>query len=267
MAVQSLSSDVMTPERDTRAPAPSAEQPITAVHSQNGEPRQTVVSQVMGHIKALISDGNYRPGDRIPTEQELAQRFGVGRSSIREAIKVFEHLGVLEAKAAKGTFVRERASISAEAISWAVLLGNDDLRDVLQLRELIEGAAFSRLVRSYHAGEDDARRTVERIGEQVALIRAAAIAGDIDRVIEGDYAFHGLVIDAGGNALFSELYRTLHGFMRLEIRQSYRAISDLRESADDHDEILAALTGSSAADAIARHAAHFGRTRRLLSME
>lgn len=238
-----------------------------APHAPAHDAKQTLVSQVMSRIKTLISDGNYRPGDRIPTEQELARRFGVGRSSIREAIKVFEHLGVLEAKAAKGTFVRARASISAEAISWAVLLGNDDLRDVLGLREVIEVAAFARLVDRYHAGDERAASVVTAIGAEVRAIRAAAAAGDTGQVIEGDYRFHGLVIDAGGNALFSELYRTLHGFMQLEIRESYKALPALAESADDHAEIYAALTEGSPADAIARHAAHFRRTRRLLAME
>ncbi|MEE8440850.1 MAG: GntR family transcriptional regulator, partial [Spirochaetia bacterium] len=48
--------------------------------------RQTVVTQVMSRVKDLIASGQYQPGQRLPTEQELAQQFGVGRSSIREAM-------------------------------------------------------------------------------------------------------------------------------------------------------------------------------------
>ena len=68
--------------------------------------QQTVVTQVMGEMRNLIASGAYVPGDRIPTEKELAERFGVGRSSIREAIKIFNYLGILSSKAALGTFVR-----------------------------------------------------------------------------------------------------------------------------------------------------------------
>jgi DNA-binding FadR family transcriptional regulator len=93
----------------------------------------------MNRLKDEIASGQYRPGDKLPTEQELAKRFGVGRSSIREAIKVFHHLGVVESRAAKGTFLRDRANISSEAITWALILGEDDLRDVVELREAIEG--------------------------------------------------------------------------------------------------------------------------------
>ena len=68
----------------------------------------------MEKIKELIASGEYTTGGRLPTEQEMAERFGVGRSSIREAIKTFNYLGVLESKTAKGTFVCDSNSISSE---------------------------------------------------------------------------------------------------------------------------------------------------------
>jgi len=74
----------------------------TQVITQQPISQNTIVAQVMAHIKELIAGGKYRPGDRLPTEQELATLFGVGRSSIREAIKVFQHMGIVESKAAKG---------------------------------------------------------------------------------------------------------------------------------------------------------------------
>ena len=54
--------------------------------------KTTIVEQVMEQIKALIASGAYKSGDKIPTELELAESFGVGRSTIREAIKIFNHL-------------------------------------------------------------------------------------------------------------------------------------------------------------------------------
>ena len=81
----------------------------------------------MEKIKELIASGEYTTGGRLPTEQEMAERFGVGRSSIREAIKTFNYLGVLESKTAKGTFVCDSNSISSETLTWAILLGTDAL--------------------------------------------------------------------------------------------------------------------------------------------
>ena len=106
--------------------------------------QQTVVAQVMGEIRELIASNAYAAGDKIPTEKELAERFGVGRSSIREAIKIFTYLGVLESRAALGTFVRDRSQISSEALSWSLLLGNDELERTYTEYDLVN--ALSRVV-------------------------------------------------------------------------------------------------------------------------
>lgn len=99
---------------------------------------QTVVDQVMEQIKELIASGHYKPGDKIHTEAKLAERFGIGRSSIRQAITIFNYLGVFKSKASQGTFVQERAQISIEAITWSLLLGEDELEEMVDLRGSIK---------------------------------------------------------------------------------------------------------------------------------
>jgi len=99
---------------------------------------KTVVEQVMEKIKELIASGQFGVSDQIPTEAELAQMFGIGRSSIREAIKVFNYLGILESRKAKGTFVCDRTNISTEAITWSLLLGKNDIYEIIEMRESIE---------------------------------------------------------------------------------------------------------------------------------
>ena len=108
--------------------------------------KTTVVEQVMEQIKTLIATGAYKPGDKIPTELELSESFGVGRSSIREAIKIFNYMGVLRSQAAKGTFVEERSNISSESLTWSLLLGEDELNEMIDLRCSIEIWAMFKLV-------------------------------------------------------------------------------------------------------------------------
>ncbi len=227
--------------------------------------QRTVVAQVMTRLKELIASGRYKPGDRLPTEQEMANMFGVGRSSIREAIKVFQHLGVVDSRAAKGTFLRERANISSEAITWAMILGDDDLSDVLELRETIERVCFSRLSRRLAESSDDAQRTLVQLANQVAVMEQAAGSHQIQQLVEADYRFHGHIVEAGGNRLFQALYNSLHAFMSEEIRESYTAMPDLTEVARDHMEIVNALHSSETESAKERHRKHFERTRLLLS--
>lgn len=228
--------------------------------------QRTVVAQVMARLKELIASGEYRPGDRLPTEQELAQQFGVGRSSIREAIKVFQHLGVVDARAAKGTFLKDRANISSEAITWALLLGNDDLRDVLELREALEKICFARLSHATARGDAGALDTLQQMEKQVELMAQAAALRQIELLVEADYQFHGHILDAGGNRLFRAIYASLHAFMSDEIRSTYANMANLEDVARDHREILESLRKTSPEDSRRRHEEHFERTRRLLEL-
>ena len=66
---------------------------------------KSVVQTVVDSITKAIIAGDLKPGDKIPTEMELAESFGVGRNSIREAIKILVYYGVLEIRRAEGTFV------------------------------------------------------------------------------------------------------------------------------------------------------------------
>lgn len=220
----------------------------------------------MSRLKELIASGRYQPGDRLPTEHELAKMFGVGRSSIREAIKVFQHLGVVDSRAAKGTFLRDRANISSEAITWAMLLGNDDLLDVLELREAIESVCFDRLSETVATESAEAVPWLERLDAQVAVMNDAARDGVIQDLVEADYRFHGHIVEAGGNKLFRALYANLHAFMSEEIRASYTAMENLIDVARDHHEIVNALRAGPPEQSRRRHREHFARTRGLLKL-
>lgn len=228
--------------------------------------KSTIVTQVMARIKELIASGHYKPGDRLPTEQELATMFGVGRSSIREAIKVFQHLGVVESKAAKGTFVQDRANISLEAITWALLLGNDDIRDVYELREAIESIAFRRLAGKLHRGEPEGAEILRKLRGVVDDMYVAADANDREQMAEADYRFHQTIIEAGQNLLFLDVYHTLQAFMTDVIIQTYENMESLHLVASDHEDILRVLETQSVADSVARHWSHFKRTRNLLGL-
>jgi GntR family transcriptional repressor for pyruvate dehydrogenase complex len=64
--------------------------------------RQNIYEQVIHHLQEFIIDNSIKPGDRLPTETELAQRLGVSRQSIREAVKVLESVGVVETRPRDG---------------------------------------------------------------------------------------------------------------------------------------------------------------------
>ncbi|MDR1575608.1 MAG: GntR family transcriptional regulator, partial [Treponema sp.] len=190
--------------------------------------QKTVVAQAMEKIRELITSGFYKPGDKIPTEQELAGHFGIGRSSIREAIKIFQHLGILESRVPKGTFLCDRSQISTEAISWSLLLGSDDMWEILELRQIIEEAAFLTFITKYIQKPSSYRSVIEALEMEVKNMKTALSENSIKKLSLADYNFHTIIIREGNNNLFLAIFKILNAFLEEEIRKTYFAIKNLR---------------------------------------
>ena len=228
-----------------------------SVHREKIKPK-TVVEQVMNRIRDLIASGEFKANDRIPTESELAESFGIGRSSIREAIKVFNYIGVLESRTAKGTYVCERAHISTEALTWAILLGRDDYHELIDMRGAMEMWSLVNLTRHYAAGAADVQIRLQELEDKVEQMRLAVATSDNEALARADYDFHGAVISGGGNRLFASIYGVLRSFMYEEIEKSHRDFSDISSIIEEHQETIDAIrTGDAlqAQEVVRRHIA------------
>lgn len=203
--------------------------------------RKTVVGQVMDKIRQLISSGRFKAGDKIPTESEMAETFGIGRSSIREAIKVFNYLGVLDTQTAKGTFVCDRSSISAEALTWSILLGRDDYYDLIDTRGAIETWALVSLAEKYGDNPDSVRSEVEALKERIDGMKEAVATNNREELATADYDFHATVIAGGGNELFNAVYRVLRAFMYEEIEKSQQDFIDISTIIEEHQAFYDAI--------------------------
>lgn len=195
---------------------------------------KTLVAQVMEKIRKLIASGQFKVHDRLPTENELAEMFGTGRSSIREAIKVFNYLGVLESRAAKGTYVCSRSKISKEALTWSMLLGQDDYYELIDMRAAMELWSMVALTGKYHNDPESIRETVDILETRLSKMHTAIGKGDSASLAHADYDFHSTIIDSGGNPLFSSIYEILRSFMREEIEKSHKDFTDIKTIIQEH---------------------------------
>ncbi|MGX1882434.1 FadR/GntR family transcriptional regulator [Streptomyces sp. NPDC055287] len=154
--------------------------------------RQSLVDTVVDQLRAQLAEGEWAVGDRIPTEHELAEQLGVGRNTVREAVRVLVHGGLLESRQGNGTFVRSAADPAA------VLRGmrHANVLDVLELRVALEAeAARLAAVRRDEADLRALRHVLAELHEQG------------DRAADADLAFHLGVVEATHNAAFTEVYR------------------------------------------------------------
>ena len=229
--------------------------------------KHTVVNQVMERLKDLISSGVYKPGDKLPTENELAAQLGVGRSSIRETIKVFNYLGVLESKSAKGTFVCSRSSISREALTWAFLLGQDDLSMIIDLRAAIELWSYLQLTINFGKAPESLASTLFSLKSILEGMGRAIADSDSAAVIQADYDFHRLIVSGVSNSLFLDFYDMLRAFLFKEIEKSQGTYADRSMILAEHRDLLAALVSGDPGTAETAYLSHIDNIKKLLGVK
>jgi len=227
--------------------------------------KNTVVRQVMEQIKTLIATGELKPGDKIPTENMLAEQFGTGRSTIREAIKIFEYLGVIESNTRTGTYVCDYSNISTEALTWSILLGKNELFELVDLRRIIEQRALSLLIQK---AEDDKKfldgllfELESVVGEMEKAVNSSAMAD----LIATDYNFHASIINASGNNVYINIYQTLKSFMHEEIEKTNKEDTVVSTVVNEHRAIVEAVRKKDLTAALNALDTHINNTIQQLS--
>jgi GntR family transcriptional regulator, transcriptional repressor for pyruvate dehydrogenase complex len=203
--------------------------------------QNTIVQQVMEQIKELVASGNIKPGDKVPTEVEMARIFGVSRSSIREAIKIFSYLGVFDTQTRRGTVLCRHSSITNEALTWTFLLGSKEISDLIELRKVIEQECWMLLCDNCRKDKTLVEKAIDELGEEIKAMSIARERQQEAELMEADFRFHQKVIDYSENAQFRHLFQTLKSFTCEAIMKSnaYRNFSV--DIVEEHNQILKSL--------------------------
>ena len=168
---------------------------------------ESVVQRVINCLTDAMIHKELRPGDKIPTELELSETMGVGRNSIREAIKILVYLGVLEIRRAEGTFVCEGFSESMiDPMIYGIILDKADSYDnLMELREMMESGVV-RLAMTKYTEED-----MQNLEEKLALMKTEIGKGpqNTRATFEADNAFHDAVSSMGHNPLIDKINRVV----------------------------------------------------------
>ncbi len=223
-----------------------------------GAKRMPLANEVANKLAAYIAQENYMPDDRIPNEFELAERFGVGRGTIREAVKLLVARNVLEIRPAKGTFVCERPGLVDDPIGLSFAPNKREIvRDMYELRILLECYAVRRAAQSMDGGALD-RLTELADSIQGALEDQQACAGF-------DAEFHRCVAEYCGNCamplLLPLISRSIEGYQQTAPTQRWE------ESNRGHYAIIAALKKHDPALAEREMAAHLAHGSRRLAAD
>jgi DNA-binding GntR family transcriptional regulator len=177
-------------------------------------------------LEAILKE-KLRPGDRI-VESRVAQQMGVSQGPVREALRDLELLGFIESQPFRGSRVRKFSA--------------DDLIEIYPVRAAVEGVAARQAA---HRIDQDGLRELEACLE---AMREAASADDREAHIEADVLFHRTIVEASGNRMLLQIWQStsLSSSTTVTVALAHRS---LRELADRHEPILAALRDADPASA------------------
>ncbi len=197
-----------------------------------------ISEEIVEQIKSLISQGELKPGDRVPSERDLATMLGVSRPSVREAIMVLEAMGLIESRQGGGTFVRSLTEASmADPLSSMVEKNPPLLHALVEVRMGLE--SWSAYLAASRATEEEIahmRELVDEMGRQAAR-------GGWDADV--DSRFHYAITAATHNTLQLHVLNTVHTLfhatVQVALMEFYRKQGMVEILHNQHRKILDAI--------------------------
>ena len=196
--------------------------------------RTRLFEGIVAQVRDLIRDGRLRPGQRLPAERELAERFQVSRASLREAIRTLELEGLVVIRPGAGTFVSEEGFEAAmDVLVRRLLAEREALADVVELRLLLEPQIAA--LAAQRATREDRERLETILREQEEQI----LRGETGAV--ADTAFHSAVALASNNQALVRLGATLADLLAPSRDESLQTPERSHRSLKSHRTILSAI--------------------------
>lgn len=188
--------------------------------------RSTLVDDTADQIRQMILSGEVKPGELLPPRKELAEQFGVGISTVHEAIQSLSTVGLVESRPGKGTWVREDA---LESIIHPSIItnrfGEIDAETIYETRKFLE-AALAELAAQKATPQD-----VERIW--TALGQAHQVIADNDDFVGADWDFHLAIAEAAHNDLLQAFYHLARELL-LDFIQDAISLPNVKEEATEY---------------------------------
>ena len=200
--------------------------------------RVRVSDSVLEQLLEALRDGTLSPGERLPTESELSRHLQVGRSSVREALRVLAVIGLIETRPGRGAYVLRKAEgilpLAGSSLALAVHLERVALQNLFEVRELIEGRSAEL------AAERATEETLAEIDRCTRQVEREVSSGKT--YYDANAAFHIAIARASQNYVLLESVRQMHGYHR-----AFRERLMLKETAmrdrdvDEHKAIAEAI--------------------------
>ena len=203
--------------------------------------KSSVSQQVFDQLRQQILSGSWKPGDKLPSENELAAQFGVSRVTVRNALQKLSGLGLLETRFGEGSFIRgPEAGAALNQLVPMLYLGRETLRDILTFRRMVEGPICEIACRRATDGE------IEQLRQLLGRMERAE--ADLAAFARLDSQFHELLARLTRSRMMQQIYQIIDDAIQSSYKQHARRQSVL-VTLRWYREILAAFEARDSARA------------------
>lgn len=216
--------------------------------------RVSVIDQAVEEIQRAVTDGTFAVDDKLPSEQELCSRLNVGRSTVREALRVLQAIGLIEIRPGRGAFVADSQKQDERAIALWFAQNRPKLSDVMELREAIEPVS-AKLAAVRRKTRDLAR--MHLIHEQFVI---AAGEQNTPKLALLDEEFHTAIVESAGNSLLVRMNRLIANELREYRVRAFAKPDRIAHALQPHGEILKAIERQDADSAVSSMVEHLERS-------
>jgi GntR family transcriptional regulator, transcriptional repressor for pyruvate dehydrogenase complex len=217
--------------------------------------RTTLTAAAFEQLISHVVNGTWKAGDRIPPERELCQQLRIARTSLREALKAMELVGMLDSRVGDGTFVCPRTEFLSRPLLWA-FTGTDhsELHDIMEARTIVEENLAGL------AAERATDQDIAEIGLAVQTMRDCIARGE--PILEADMAFHMAVSRGARNEVLTNAVQLLRNLMRQSLQYKLTIPNIHEEVLRSHASIYTAIRSRKPAAARLAMKRHLEETMR-----
>ncbi len=210
--------------------------------------RKKTYELVAERLVAEIGERRLRPGDALPTERQLTQEYSVGRSSVREALRMLESQGLIESQGSGMFAVAAFRNPLNQSFSLLLSLDLSNMRELYEIRMLLEGELAAL------AAE---RRSDEDLGRMLTALQEMRDGLDSEcRYIDADLRFHLAIADATQNRFALHMMQALRELFHRALTSAYNIPGSAATSLEQHGLILDAIAGGHSDEARRRMQEH-----------
>ncbi len=231
---------------------------VEAIRSVVASPDTTLTASAFEELISYVVHGSWKVGDRIPPERELCQQLGIARTSLREALKAMELIGMLDSRVGDGTFVCDRSEFLSRPLLWAFTGTHDaELRDIMEARLFLERDLAGL------AAERASDSEIDEIGKTVEDMRNCIASGESP--IDADMQFHLAVARAAHNEVMRNAVQLLRNLLRQWLQLKLLIPQVPGKVLGQHEEVFRAIRARDAAAARAAMASHLEKSAQLVT--